>query len=122
MRTPVAIGTLILGATIAAGGQTLDQRTTGQLKRLFPDASAFSPREGSPPHFKAFTTDAQTGARSIEEVRTKSTWNGGSSAFGPVRDAVLHPAPEPPHALSLASRRFAALFDHLRGAIRRVPS
>ena len=65
MRTPVAIGTLILGATIAAGGQTLDQRTTGQLKRLFPDATAFSSREGSPPHFKAFITDAQSGARSI---------------------------------------------------------
>lgn len=65
MRTPVAIATLILGATIAAGGQTLDQRLTGQLKRLFPDASAFSPKEGSPPHFKAFVSDPQTGARSV---------------------------------------------------------
>ena len=65
MRTPVAVATFILGATIAAGGQTLDQRATGQLKRLFPDATAFSPREGSPPHFKAFITDAQSGARSI---------------------------------------------------------
>jgi len=65
MRRPVAIGTLILGATIAAGGQTLDQRTAGQLKRLFPDATAFSSREGSPPHFKAFVTDAQSGTRSI---------------------------------------------------------
>ena len=65
MRTPVAIATLILGATIAAGGQTVDQRLTGQLKRLFPDASAFSPKEGSPPHFKAFVSDPQTGARTV---------------------------------------------------------
>ena len=65
MRTPVAIGTLILGATIAAGGQTVDQRLAGQLKRLFPDASAFSPKEGSPPHFKAFVSDPQTGARTV---------------------------------------------------------
>jgi NosR/NirI family transcriptional regulator, nitrous oxide reductase regulator len=65
MRTPVAIGTLILGATIAAGGQALDQRLTGQLKRLFPDASAFSPKEGSPPHFKAFVADPQTGTRTV---------------------------------------------------------
>jgi transcriptional regulator of nitric oxide reductase len=65
MRAPVAILTLILGATIAAGGQTLDQRLTGQLKRLFPDAAAFSPKEGAPPHFKAFVSDPQTGARTI---------------------------------------------------------
>lgn len=59
-------------------------------------------------------------ARSIEVVRTKSTWEGGSSRFGPVRDAALHPAPEPARALALASRRFRAFFDHVRG-MRRTP-
>ncbi|AKF11125.1 exodeoxyribonuclease V subunit gamma [Sandaracinus amylolyticus] len=57
-------------------------------------------------------------ARSIEQVRTK--WDGGSSKYGPVRDAALHPAPEPKSALALASRRFRAFFDHLRG-IKRAP-
>lgn len=65
MRTSLLIGTLVLAATIVAGGQTPDQRLAGQLKRLFPDASVFSPKEGSPPHFKAFVTDPQTGARAI---------------------------------------------------------
>lgn len=57
-------------------------------------------------------------ARSIEQVRTK--WDGGSSRFGPVRDAALHPAPEPQRALAIAGRRFKAFFDHLRG-IKRAP-
>jgi NosR/NirI family nitrous oxide reductase transcriptional regulator len=64
MRVPVLVGALVLGLTIAAGGQAPDQRLTDQLKRLFPDASAFSPKEGSPPHFKAFASD-QAGARSV---------------------------------------------------------
>jgi exodeoxyribonuclease V gamma subunit len=58
-------------------------------------------------------------ARMIEEVRTKSPWHGGSSRYGPVRGAIEHPAPEPGLALAMASRRYAAFFDHLRG-IRRA--
>jgi NosR/NirI family nitrous oxide reductase transcriptional regulator len=64
MRAPVLVGALVLGLTIVAGGQAPDQRLTGQLKSLFPDASVFSPKEGSPPHFKAYSTD-QTGTRNL---------------------------------------------------------
>ena len=65
MQTPVLVGVLVLGLTIVAVGQAPDQRLTAQLKRLFPDASVFSSKEGSPPHFKAFVADPQTGARTI---------------------------------------------------------
>jgi NosR/NirI family nitrous oxide reductase transcriptional regulator len=65
MRTPLAVATLVLGGTLVAGGQSSDPRLSGQLKRLFPDATAFSPKEGSPPHFKAFTADPQTGGRTV---------------------------------------------------------
>ena len=67
MRAPVLVGALVfvLGLTIAARGQAPDQRLTGQLKRLFPEASVFSAKEGSPPHIKAFVTDPQTNARAI---------------------------------------------------------
>ncbi len=56
-------------------------------------------------------------ARSIEHVRNKE-WQGGSSRFGPVRDAIEYPAPEKAHAMAIAGRRFGAFFDHFRGARR----
>jgi transcriptional regulator of nitric oxide reductase len=37
-----------------AGGQSLESR----LKQLFPTATSFSPKEGDPPHFKAYTGGA----------------------------------------------------------------
>jgi transcriptional regulator of nitric oxide reductase len=62
MRTPVIIATLLLGATVVAGGQApADPKLTGQLKRLFPAASAFSPKQGAPPHIKAFAGEALIG-------------------------------------------------------------
>jgi exodeoxyribonuclease V gamma subunit len=54
-------------------------------------------------------------ARSIEEVRDPKRC---SSRSGPVRDAIAYPAPEPAEALAIASRRFAAFFEHLRGIER----
>ena len=36
---------------VTAGGQSIDAR----LKQLFPTATAFSPKEGDPPHFTAYT-------------------------------------------------------------------
>ena len=52
MRTPV-LATVLLGTLVAAGqpsGPTLQDR----LQLLFPSATSFSPKEGNPPHFKAF--------------------------------------------------------------------
>ena len=39
---------------IIAGGQAPDARQQARLKQLFPAASAFSPKEGDPPHYTAF--------------------------------------------------------------------
>lgn len=53
-RFAVAAALLLGSATlIAAGGQSADQQQA-RLKRLFPAATAFSPKGGDPPHFKAF--------------------------------------------------------------------
>ena len=50
---------MLLGASVIAAGQTgLDGRTEVALERLFPSATSFSPKQPSPPHFKAFATDA----------------------------------------------------------------
>ena len=64
----IAIFALLLAAgwIIAARAQSLlDAPQQGRLKRLFPAATAFSPKEGDPPHFKAFTTDPKSGLKTL---------------------------------------------------------
>src|SRR5207244_10003483 len=39
----------------------MDPKLQGNLKRLFPAATAFSPKAGDPPHFKAFNGQALLG-------------------------------------------------------------
>jgi NosR/NirI family nitrous oxide reductase transcriptional regulator len=48
-----------VGATIVitAGGQSADVQA--RLRQLFPSATAFSPKGGEPPHFKAFAGPGQ---------------------------------------------------------------
>lgn len=47
--------TLLFASVIVLEGQpALDPMVRDRLQRLFPAATDFSPKEGSPPHFKAF--------------------------------------------------------------------
>ena len=48
---------IMAGGLIVLDGQAPDARVQGQLKRLFPAATSFSPKAGDPPHFKAYTGD-----------------------------------------------------------------
>jgi len=50
---------------VAAGQTSIDAKLQGQLKRLFPSATAFSPKGGDPPHFKAFVVDPRSGAQTV---------------------------------------------------------
>ena len=51
--------TLLFIAVVGLHGQpVLDPMVRDRLVRLFPDATSFSPKEGSPPHFKAYSGDA----------------------------------------------------------------
>src|SRR4030095_51791 len=57
MRTSVATLAVVLGAMILAHTQApLDPKLQAQLKKVFPSASSFSPKQGDPPHFNAFRT------------------------------------------------------------------
>jgi transcriptional regulator of nitric oxide reductase len=59
---------MVLSAPIALGGQAMpDAKLLAHLKRLFPVATEFSPKEPSPPHVKAYTT-AASGARTLAGV------------------------------------------------------
>jgi transcriptional regulator of nitric oxide reductase len=55
MRIPITALALVLGLMVVAYTQApLDPKLQAQLKKVFPAASSFSPKEGDPPHFKAF--------------------------------------------------------------------
>ena len=63
---------LVLFLTLAAGCATVltarAQSIDSRLKQLFPSATSFSPKEGDPPHFTAYTGGAaKTVAGSIED-------------------------------------------------------
>ena len=50
MRIPVIALLVVSGGMIVAGGQSsIDAKMQVQLKRLFPSATAFSPKGGDPP-------------------------------------------------------------------------
>ena len=43
----------------------IDPQVEGQLRQLFPAATSFTPKSGTPPHFKALTVNAQTSAPAL---------------------------------------------------------
>jgi NosR/NirI family transcriptional regulator, nitrous oxide reductase regulator len=54
---------LVLGGSVLAGGQSpTDSILRAQLVQLFPSATTFSPKGGTPPHYKAFLNDSPTAA------------------------------------------------------------
>jgi NosR/NirI family nitrous oxide reductase transcriptional regulator len=60
---------LIGGAVVAVIAQpSSDARIQIQLKQLFPSATAFSPKEGQPPHFSAYLTDSIAQPRTLAGV------------------------------------------------------
>ncbi len=54
------------------------------------------------------SVQSETLAEEIEKVRGQG---GGSSRFGPVREAIIYPAPEPTAAAAIARRRFGLFFE-----------
>jgi H+/Na+-translocating ferredoxin:NAD+ oxidoreductase subunit G len=66
MKLPCALGTLVLASTVIVAQQPGAERTLdAQLKRLFPAAASFSPKQNAPPHFKALANDPRTGAQTV---------------------------------------------------------
>jgi NosR/NirI family nitrous oxide reductase transcriptional regulator len=56
----------VAGSILTLRGQpSSDARLQAQLKRLFPTATAFSPKGGDPPHFKAFVADQRSGLQTL---------------------------------------------------------
>ena len=51
----LTITVALAAAAVAAAQVPVDEELQWQLSQIFPEATAFSPKEGYPPHFKAFT-------------------------------------------------------------------
>jgi NosR/NirI family nitrous oxide reductase transcriptional regulator len=96
------------------------------LKRLFSTATAFSPKDGDPPHFKAFTTDPKTGLQSLVGLAFWTTeidplergYDGpikilvGMDPKGVLTGIVVSDHKEPYGNFSIDLPAFAAQFNH----------
>jgi NosR/NirI family nitrous oxide reductase transcriptional regulator len=59
----VAFALVIGGGVVFAGGQaSSDPALHAQLMKLFPSATTFSPKGGTPPHYKAFLSESPSAA------------------------------------------------------------
>ena len=66
MKTGLAALLAVAAAGLIVAGQgSVVPKLLAQLKRLFPSATSFSPKEGDPPHFKAYVNEPQSGARQV---------------------------------------------------------
>src|SRR5688572_4229639 len=65
MRIPAIALALVAATVIVSGRQApADPKLQAQLKQVFPAATAFSPKGGDPPHYKAYVSDA-AGAQTL---------------------------------------------------------
>jgi NosR/NirI family nitrous oxide reductase transcriptional regulator len=65
-RSWLVLATVLTAPLFVAGAQTLRNEPVEELLReLFPDAAAFSEKEGDPPHFKAYTEEASGSGRRL---------------------------------------------------------
>jgi transcriptional regulator of nitric oxide reductase len=65
----VVLALLVGSAVLTTAGQPASDVLQQRLKQLFPSATAFSPKEGDPPHFKAFA-----GARGSQTLLGYAFW------------------------------------------------
>jgi NosR/NirI family nitrous oxide reductase transcriptional regulator len=65
MKTVVAALLVVTAGMAVAGQSTVDPKLLAQLKRLFPSATSFSPKEGDPPHFNAYASQPKSGAQQV---------------------------------------------------------
>lgn len=49
---------LLASVAVLVAGQEADPKLLERLKQLFPAAASFSPKEGNPPHFTAYGSEA----------------------------------------------------------------
>lgn len=118
------LAALLVGSgSLAVGQAGVDAPTLDKLKRLFPAAAAFSPKEGEPLHFTAYSTDARGGKTALgyafwttEVVPLERGYGGpivmlvGLDMKGVITGIVLGDHREPYGNFSIDMPQFAAQF------------
>ena len=98
-----------------AGGQSLESR----LKQLFPAATSFSPKEGDPPHFTAYTSSKAVAGYAFwttEIVPLERGYGGpiamlvGLDASGKITGIIMGEHHEPYGDFSIDPPKFASQF------------
>ena len=101
-----------------AGGQSLESR----LKQLFPAATSFSPKEGDPPHFTAYTggptsktvvgyaSGRRRSCRSSAATAVRSRCCVGLDTSGKITGVIIGEHHEPYGDFSIDPPKFAATF------------
>ena len=123
MKNTIALALLLAaGALVGAGAQSAAD--TQHLKRLFPTATAFSPKEGDPPHFSAFSGDPKSAAKTLVGLAFWTTeldplergYDGpikvlvGMDAKGVLTGIIVTEHHEPYGNFSIDTPQFAAQF------------
>ena len=98
-----------------AGGQSLESR----LKQLFPAATSFSPKEGDPPHFTAYTSSKAVAGYAFwttEIVPLERGYGGpiamlvGLDSSGKITGIIIGEHHEPYGDFSIDPPKFASQF------------
>lgn len=128
MKSPIISLPLVLvgGMIVGLAQPASDAKLQAQLKQLFPSATSFSPREGEPPHFKAFIKDPGSGQPALAGLAFWTTelqplergYYGpikllvGMDAKGVLTGIILVDHREPYGDFSIEPPRFAAQFTN----------
>jgi len=117
MKRLVVFLSIVAGSVtlLDAGGQSLESR----LKQLFPSATSFSPKEGDPPHFTAYTSSKAVAGYAFwttEILPLERGYGGpiamlvGLDASGKLTGVIIGEHHEPYGDFSIDPPKFAAQF------------
>jgi transcriptional regulator of nitric oxide reductase len=116
MKRLVVFLALVAGSsTLLTAGQSLESR----LKQLFPSATSFSPKEGDPPHFTAYTSSKTIAGYAFwtTELLPLERGYGGPIAMlvgldttGKITGVIMGDHHEPYGDFSIDPPKFAATF------------
>lgn len=117
----IALPSLLLAQRRAAG--FIEELPADKLRRLFPSATHFSPRQEEPLHFKAFAADPATGAKPVgyafwttDLVPEQLGYHGhihmlvGMDTRGRLTGVIVDWNTEPYADISIELPEFAAMF------------
>ena len=118
MRYTVSVFLAAAAAVLVAAQGSIDSKTETNLKRLFPAATAFTPKAGDPPHFKAMSGQTLLGLAfwTTELQPLERAYDGpikilvGMDAKGVLTGVVVVEHHEPYGNFSVDTAGFAAQF------------